>query len=133
MLTTLGQIIPEKGQSVETTAPEVSVADAVHRMHQLNIGALLVKEGGQLVGIFTERDVLFRVVDEGLDPKATRVSEVMTPDPLALKPTTTVEEAMRVVTEKRFRHLPVVEGGHLQGLVSNGDLTRSAVRAMALS
>ena len=129
MFTTLGQMISEKGRSAETVAPEVSVADAVNQMHQCNVGALLVTEGERLVGIFTERDVLFRVVDEELDPTSTRVSQVMTPDPLAVKPTTTAEEAMRVVTEKRFRHLPVVENEHLVGLVSSGDLTRSVVEA----
>jgi CBS domain-containing protein len=129
MFTTLGQIISEKDRSVETVIPEISVADAVHKMYQCKIGALLVTEGKRLVGIFTERDVLFRVVNEGLDPKSTPVSQVMTPNPLAVKPTTTAEEAMRVVTEKRVRHLPVVEGEHLAGLVSSGDLTRAVVAA----
>ena len=129
MLTTLGQIISDKNRAVETIAPDTSVAEAVHKMHQFNIGALLVTEGERLVGIFTERDVLLRVVNEELDPKSTRVAQVMTPNPLAVKPTTTAEEAMRVVTEKRVRHLPVVEDGRLAGLVSSGDLTRAVVTA----
>jgi CBS domain-containing protein len=128
MLTTLSQIISDKGRQVQTVTPDVTVADAVRKMHELNIGALLVTEAEQLVGIFTERDVLFRVVNENLDPKSTRVAQVMTADPLAVKPTTTADQAMRIVTEKRFRHLPVVEGERLTGLVSSGDLTRSVLR-----
>ena len=129
MLTTLSQILAEKGHGIQSARPEDSVADAVRKMHELNIGALLVTEGERLVGIVTERDVLFRVVNEGLDPISTRVSQVMTSDPLAVAPTTSAEQAMQVVTEKRFRHLPVVEGDRLVGIVSSGDLTRAVVKS----
>lgn len=94
-------------------------------MHEHNIGALLVTEGDNLIGISTERDVLFRVVHAGLDPLSTKVFQVMTPDPMSVKPTATVEQAMQLVTQKRIRHLPVAEAGRLYGLVSSGDLTRA--------
>jgi CBS domain-containing protein len=81
-----------------------------------------------MVGIFTERDVLCRVVGEGRDPSATRVVDVMTQEVVAVRSTTSVEEAMAVFTEKRFRHLPVVDDGELKGLVSSGDLTRRMSR-----
>lgn len=128
MFTTLSQILAEKGGEVHSVGPETSVAEAVHQMYQRGIGALLITEGDRLVGIFTERDVLFRVVAGDLDPKSTKVTQVMTTDPLAVKPATTAEQAMRLVTDKRFRHLPVVEEGRLVGVVSSGDLTRSVVK-----
>jgi len=125
MLTTLKEIISEKNRAVQTAQPEDSVYEAVHKMHQHNIGALLVTKDDNLVGIFTERDVLFRVVHAGLDPKSTKVSEVMTPEPMSVAPSATVEQAMHLVTKKRIRHLPVVENERLFGLVSSGDLTRA--------
>jgi len=81
------------------------------------------------LGIFTERDVLCRVVAEGRDPTKTRVVDVMTQEVVAVRSTTSVEEAMAVFTEKRFRHLPVVDDGELKGLVSSGDLTRRMSRS----
>ena len=129
MFTTLSQILAEKGGTVHTVPPTTLVSEAVHEMHQLEIGSLLVTEGDRLVGIFTERDVLFRVVDGELDPKSTKVAQVMTADPLAVKPSTTAEQAMQLVTDKRFRHLPVVEEGRLVGGVSSGDLTHSVVKS----
>jgi CBS domain-containing protein len=80
------------------------------------------------VGIFTERDVLVRVVDAGRDPAATRVEEVMTRELAVIRSATRVEEAMSVMTEKRCRHLPVVEEGRLAGMISIGDVTRWIVR-----
>ncbi len=127
MSSTLSQVLDFKGSSVATAKPEVTVAEAVGQMHKQKIGALVVERDGAVAGIFTERDVLFRVVDGGLDPAKTAVSEVMTPDPRCVSPSTTVEEAMREVTELRARHLPVLDNGKLIGLVSNGDLTRWVV------
>ena len=88
------------------------------------IGALLVCDDDRVVGIFTERDVLNRVVDPGKDPGTVRVADVMTGDVVTIGPEVSVEEAMAVVTEKRCRHLPVMTGEQLLGLISIGDLTR---------
>lgn len=121
-------ILDHKGRHVHSVAPRATVAEAVRVMNGAKIGCLVVLEEERPVGIFTERDVLVRVVDAGLDPRTTRVAEVMTLNPFAIRPATTVEEAMIVVTEKRCRHLPVIEGGELSGLVSIGDLTRWVVR-----
>jgi CBS domain-containing protein len=81
-----------------------------------------------MVGIFTERDVLCKVVAEGRDPATTRIVDVMTQEVVTVRSTTSVEEAMAVFTERRFRHLPVVDDGELKGLVSSGDLTRRMSR-----
>jgi len=129
---TLKEIIEMKGAHVHSVSPKASVLDAVRQMNEERIGCLLVKEDDAVVGIFTERDVLTRVVDSGLDPAGTRVSEVMTTDPVSVRSTLTVPEAMAVVTERRCRHLPVIEEGRLIGMVSIGDLTRWAVRGQAI-
>ena len=129
MQTLLSEVAGSKGQDVYSIPPNTTVAAAVREMHEQNIGALLVLEDAKVAGIFTERDVLFRVVNDNLDPKVTTVGQVMTKDPLSATPTTTVEEAMRKVTNERVRHLPLVEGDKLVGMISSGDLTRWVVRA----
>jgi CBS domain-containing protein len=124
----VGAVLADKGSQVHTIAPGATVADAVARMNELRIGALLVIDNGRPVGIFTERDVLVRVVAERRDPASTGVVEVMTRRLVSIAPTTTVEDAMVIVTESRCRHLPVIDAGTLCGLVSIGDLTRWVVR-----
>jgi len=131
MLTKLRAVLERKGPTVHSVAPEASVLDAVRAMNAGRIGALLVRDGEAVVGIFTERDVLCRVVDQGLDPATTPVATVMTRDVITVRPDTTVEEAMSVISEKRCRHLPVLEGDQLKGLVSIGDLTRWVTRKQA--
>jgi CBS domain-containing protein len=117
-------LLGDKGRQVYTVAPTATVREAVRAMNEKGVGALLVIEEGCPVGIFTERDVLRRVVDEGRNPQSTRVAEVMTQDVLVVEPTTPVEKVMATMTERRIRHLPVVEDGKLVGLVSIGDVTR---------
>ncbi len=124
----LRRILEEKGDTVHSVEPEATVLDAVRRMNQHRVGALLVMDGERPVGIFNERDVLKRVVDAGKDPGKTAVAEVMTTDLVCVRPETTVHEAMAVITERRCRHLPVLEGERLAGLVSIGDLTRWLVK-----
>jgi len=97
-------------------------------MNDKKIGATVVMDGERLVGMFTERDVLTRVVPTGRDANKTAVREVMSTNLVVIKPTLTVEEAMQVITEKRRRHLPVLDGRQLVGLISIGDLTRWLVR-----
>ena len=128
MQDTLDVVLEGKGPAIHYVVPEATVLQAVEKMNDERIGAVLVCVSGEMVGIFTERDVLCRVVGEGRDPASTKVVEVMTQEVVAVKSTTSVEEAMAVFTEKRFRHLPVVDDGELKGLVSSGDLTRRVSR-----
>ncbi len=128
MTDTLRTLLEDKGRAVHSVAPQSTVIDAVRKMNAERIGAVLVMDGDQLAGIFTERDVLCRVVDEGRDPTTTNISEVMTSQPVVVRSSTTVEEAMAVVSEKRCRHLPVVDDSRLVGLVSSGDLTHWVTR-----
>jgi CBS domain-containing protein len=124
MLDTLSAVLTTKGHTVHSVSPAATVLEAVRKMNGERIGALLVCADNEVVGILTERDVLIRVVDEGRDPTVTAVSDVMTREVVAVKPSMTVEEAMAVVTERRCRHLPVMDGSQLVGLVSIGDLTQ---------
>ncbi len=114
----------KRSLDVLSVAPTVTVAEAVAKMNQHQVGSVLVLDGGKLAGIFTERDVLRRVVGAGLDPQKAKVSEVMTTNLVTISPETTVEQAMTLFTEKRCRHLPVLVGGRLTGLLSIGDVTR---------
>lgn len=124
----IARVLEHKGSDVETVPAETTVLAAVQRMNDRKIGALLVTVGGKPVGIFTERDVLVRVVAAGLDPRLTPVNEVMTRNPVVVGTTVTVSEAMMVITERRCRHLPVVDDGGLRGLISIGDLMSWLVR-----
>ncbi|MES2697662.1 MAG: CBS domain-containing protein [Verrucomicrobiota bacterium] len=117
-------ILDRKGKNVYSVSSTVSVADAVGEMNRHRVGSVLVIDDDRLAGIFTERDVLRRVVGAGVDPKSTLVAEVMTASVITIGPDATVEETMRIFTEKRCRHLPVVEEGRLLGTISIGDITR---------
>jgi len=132
MQTKLATLLQHKGAEVQRIQPAASVLEAVRKMNQHRIGSLLVTDGDAVVGIFTERDVLTRVVDQSRDPGTTRVSQVMTGELVTVGDDATVEECMAVVSEKRCRHLPVMSGDELQGLISIGDLTRWVTRNQAI-
>lgn len=100
------------------------MAEAVQTMNVHRIGSILVMSGQRLAGIFTERDVLRRVVGEQLDPHTTPVTKVMTAEVITVLPTTSTQQAMEIFAEKRCRHLPVMEGGRLVGVISIGDVSR---------
>jgi len=124
----LSSLFDAQNQMIYSVRPNVSVSDSVRQMNVHRIGAMLVMVDTKLVGIFTERDALTKVLGAGLDPTVTNVSEVMTKNPFCVTPLTTLDEAMDIVTHKRFRHLPVVEDGKVVGMVSSGDLTHRLVR-----
>jgi len=100
-------------------APETPVGEASVLMARRNVGAVMVVEGERLVGIFTERDLVFRVVAQGLDVGKTRLEEVMTPSPQVVAPDKPFGFALSIMHEKGFRHLPVVDGGRIVGIVSS--------------
>lgn len=128
MDTKIGIVVDNKGGRVERVDSGVTVRSAVGVMNQHVIGSVLVFDGDRLVGIFTERDVLTRVVAEGRDPAAVRVGEVMTRTLIVIDRGTTVHQAMTLMTSKRCRHLPVLEDGRVVGVISIGDLTRWVIR-----
>ena len=118
----------EKGEAIHSVGPDTPVSECVRLMTAGKIGALIVMDGGRLIGIFTERDALNKVLAGGLDPGNTKVSEVMTKDPYCIPPTTTVGDAMKLITKRRFRHLPIVDNGKVLAVVSSGDLTHWLVQ-----
>lgn len=120
----ISAILDRKGRSVYSVSPTMTVCQAVTEMNRQRVGSVLVIDNGKLVGIFTERDVLRRVVGEGVDPRRALVSDVMTTGVISITPEATVEETMVLFTEKRCRHLPVLEHGQLVGTISIGDITR---------
>ena len=115
-------------EAIHSVGPDTPVTVCVRTMTAEKIGALIVMDGEKLLGIFTERDALNKVLAAGLDPVSTKVSAVMTKDPCCIPPTTTVGEAMALVTQRRFRHLPIVENGKVLAVVSSGDLTHWLVK-----
>ena len=125
--TPLGRIF-EKREAIHSVGPDTPVTECVRTMNSEKIGALIVMDGERLLGIFTERDALNKVLAAGLDPGTTKVSKVMTKDPYCIPPKTTVGEAMQLVTKRRFRHLPIVENGKVVAVVSSGDLTHWLVK-----
>ena len=124
MNTPITAILDRKGRHVYAVSPTMSVSDAVAEMNRHRVGSVLVLDAGQLVGIFTERDVLRRVVGAGVDPKRALVADVMTAGVITISPDVTLEDTMVLFTEKRCRHLPVVDNGKLIGTISIGDITR---------
>lgn len=127
---TLRVVADAKHEEVHVVDADVTVYDAAVKMKDRNIGAVVVLgTDNRVQGIFSERDALYRVVAEGRDPRATKVAQVMTPDPVSVEASTTVAEAMRKVTERRIRHLPLMTDDKLEAVISSGDLMAWAMRA----
>jgi CBS domain-containing protein len=123
----LSVLIKDSDRLIYSVGPDTTVTECVRSMTEHKIGAMLVIADNQLTGIFTERDCLTRVVGAGLDPTSSKISEVMTPDPVCVSPDTSMDEAMSVLSNHRFRHLPVMSEGKVLGIVSSGDLTHKIV------
>jgi signal-transduction protein with cAMP-binding, CBS, and nucleotidyltransferase domain len=121
---TIADVLAKKGRKVHTIERTATVFDAVRKMVEVNTGSLLVTQGEEPCGIITERDYLRNIVLEGRTSKNTQVREIMTSSVVVIDPSCTVEQAMGIMTQKRIRHLPVVEDGRLTGLVSIGDLVK---------
>lgn len=117
----------KKYKEVISVAPHRPVFDALVVMAEYKIGALVVLQGEKLVGIFSERDYAREVVLKGRSSKTTQISEVMTNKVLSAKPSDTVEQAMSIMSEKRIRHLPVVENEKVVGMLSIGDLVKETI------
>lgn len=121
---TAERLLASKGDSIASLPPGATVLDAARLMNERHIGSVLVVENDRLVGIFTERDVMRRVVAERRDASKTTLSDVMTSAVAVAAPHTTLDEIRRVIREKRIRHVPVVAGDHVLGMISIGDLNR---------
>jgi CBS domain-containing protein len=118
----ISMLLHHKGSTVWHVAPETTVFEAIKLMATKNIGALLVMSGATLVGIFTERDYTRKIALQGKTSKETQVWEIMPKEIIFTRPDDSVENCMKLMTEQRVRHLPVVENGKVLGIVSIGDL-----------
>ena len=121
-MSTLGDLLATKGHEVIAVQPSDTVLQAANLMNDRNIGGVVVLDGHRLAGIFTERDVLRRVVAQGLDPAETTVAEVMTASVITCPPDLSLEDCAAVMTTRGVRHLPVQDGGELTGVVTIRDL-----------
>ncbi|MBV8141166.1 MAG: CBS domain-containing protein [Verrucomicrobia bacterium] len=127
----VGAILAHKGSAVWSIAPNSMVFDAIKLMAEKNVGALPVVDNGQLVGMISERDYTRKISLKGKSSKDTPVREIMTPELVTVNPAETVTECMRVMTDSRIRHLPVMEGEKMIGLVSLGDLVKWIISVQA--
>lgn len=126
-MTTVQQILDAKGDDIYFVRPDDTVLHALQMMERKNVGAMLVKEDDNLVGIFTERHYARKVFLKGKSSPKTRIREVMEPDVVYVEPAQSAEACMALMTEKRIRHLPVLRDGRLLGIISIGDLMKSII------
>jgi CBS domain-containing protein len=126
-VTTVRQLIDQKGGKIWSTNPDATVFDAVAKMDEKDIGSLVVMDGDEIVGVITERHYARNVVLKGKTSLATPVRDIMEKHVFIARPEQSVEQCMAVMTEKRVRHLPVVDGDKLVGIISIGDLVKSII------
>lgn len=126
-MSTVRQVLEGKGFDVAVIGPDASVYEALALMADKEIGALVVMEGGRVVGLISERDYARKVILKGRASKDTRVREIMATRVPYARPDQTVEECMAVITDLRVRHLPVMESGRLIGIISIGDLVKATI------
>lgn len=128
---TIGELLNHKGNQVWSISPNETVFDAIELMAERNIGALLVIESNRLVGILTERDYTRKIALKGRSSKETAVREILTGNPVHVTPDHTIEDCMRLMTEHRVRHLPVLEANRILGVISIGDLVNWIITAQS--
>lgn len=121
------QILQDKGSKVWKVTPDISVFNALELMSEKNVGALLVYDADRLIGIFSERDYARKVILKGKSSKNTHVEEIMSTKVLHVGPDQSIEECMALMTDKRIRHLPVLVGDELLGIISMGDVVKAII------
>jgi CBS domain-containing protein len=126
-MTMIKQVLDSKGRDVLSIRPDTSIYEAVTLMAERGVGALLVMEGDRLVGLVGERDCAWKVILEDRSPRETDVKQIMTKNILCVDPEQTVEGGMALMTDKRIRHLPVVNGDRVEGIISIGDLVKAII------
>ncbi|ALV07899.1 CBS domain-containing protein [Roseateles depolymerans] len=123
----VSELLKNRGPSVWRISPEATVFDALHLLAEHDVGALLVMENDRLLGIFSERDYTRKIALQGRDSRHTLVSEVMTPNVLVVKPTTEMRDCMSLMSQRKIRHLPVMEGDQVIGMLSIRDLMNDII------
>lgn len=128
---TIDAILGQKGSEIFAISPETNVYQAIELMAQKNVGALVVVENGMLIGLFSERDYTRKITLRGKRSRETPVREIMSENLTTVTPHEPVENCLRMMTEKRIRHLPVVDGDMLRGIVSIGDLVKWVIASQS--
>ncbi|MEP6604043.1 MAG: CBS domain-containing protein [Spartobacteria bacterium] len=123
----ISAILNQKTGDVFSISPDAAVYEAVEMMAGKNVGALLVMEAGKLVGLISERDYTRKVMLRGKRSRETKVAEIMSDNPIVIAPNEPVDECLRIMTDKRCRHLPVVDGDKVIGIISIGDLVKHVI------
>lgn len=126
---TVKHLLERKGSQVYSVTPDTPVLEAISLMAEKHVGALLVMRGTELAGIISERDYARKVILLGRSSAETPVQQIMTSPVITVKPAHTVNECMQMVTDRRIRHLPVVENGRVLGVVSIGDLVKAVIES----
>lgn len=125
--TRVEQLLVSKGRQVHSVGPEASVLEALQVLAEHNVGALAVLEGGRLAGMFSERDYARKVILQGKASRDTPVRDSMTADVVTVSPSDDMAHCMKLMTERRIRHLPVIDDGQLVGLISVGDVVKAVM------
>lgn len=120
-------VLDRKGTDIYSTTPDSTVYDAISKMSKLNIGALLVMDGDSLAGIVSERDYRDKVILQGRTSRETRVIEIMTKEVITVKPDDKIQHCMQLMTNKKVRHLPVLDESKVTGVISIGDVVKSII------
>ena len=124
---TVRHILESKGGNIWSVSPDATVYDALKLMAEKNLGAVMVLSGDKLVGIFSERDYARKIILKGKSSKETTVEEIMTPEVVTVEAKNSIEECMGLMTNKRIRHLPVLESEKVVGVVSIGDIVKAII------
>ena len=123
----VSEILNQKGRDIFSVQPDHTVIDAIAKMAEFNIGALLVMQDSKLMGIISERDYRNKVILKGRTSKDTKVDEIMSSNVVCVKPTDSVNLCMQLITNKKIRHLPVMENEHVVGVISIGDVVKTVI------
>lgn len=131
LIARVGDILQEKGRDISTIGPDAMVFEGLQLMAKKDIGALLVLENGSLCGIFSERDYARKVILKGRSSKDMKIRELMTTTIITIAPDESISQCMKLMTDNRIRHLPVVENGNLIGILSIGDVVKRVISEQA--
>ena len=130
-MATVAQLLGQKPRDIHSVAPDAPVLEAIRLMAEHSVGALLVMQGAKLEGIVSERDYARKVILKGRSSSDTPVRQIMTTDVITVDPGSSAQQCMQIMTDRRVRHLPVIEGGRVVGMLSIGDLVRAVLAEQA--